>query len=65
MSDILYAQMTPGRFNCVGGAVVLGREEEGGFNTRPPSWEVRQKVDRRRDRAIKLERGNPSADGDQ
>lgn len=37
------------------------REEEGGFNTRPPPWEVRQRVDRRRDRTIKLEAGKAAA----
>ena len=43
---------------------MAGREEAGGFNTRPPPWEVRQRVDRRRDRAIKLEGGAATADGD-
>lgn len=39
-------------------------EETGGFNTRPPPWEVRQRVDRRRDKAIKLEAGKAATDGD-
>jgi hypothetical protein len=37
------------------------REETGGFDTRPPPWEVRERVDRRRDRAIKLDADKAAA----
>lgn len=45
-------------------ALCVACRDEGGFNTRPPPWEVRQRVDRRRDRAIKLEGGKATPDGD-
>jgi hypothetical protein len=42
------------------------REETGGFDTRPAPFEVKQRVDRRRDRAMKLEMepGEAGTDGD-
>jgi hypothetical protein len=45
---------------------VASREETGGFDTRPAPFEVKQRVDRRRDRAMKLEMepGEEAADGD-
>jgi hypothetical protein len=36
------------------------RREEGGFDARAPHPEVRQRVDRRRDRQLKLETGRAS-----
>jgi hypothetical protein len=49
---------------CTTAATRHCREETGGFDTRPPHPEVRQRVDRWRDRQIRLESGKPDSGSD-